>query len=84
MNTPYIPLEFYFCRNPGLAIPLIAFSTYGKPEYIKQQTMDYETMFIDELFNQQYKEIYEITNQHEYVKVYNYPKINIDFNNNLL
>jgi hypothetical protein len=23
-KTLYIPLEFWFCRNPGLALPLIA------------------------------------------------------------
>jgi hypothetical protein len=29
-TTLYIPLLFWFCRNPGLALPLIALKTVGR------------------------------------------------------
>jgi hypothetical protein len=29
-TTLYIPLQFFFCNNPGLALPLIALNTVGQ------------------------------------------------------
>jgi hypothetical protein len=39
----YIPLEFWFCRNPGLALPLIALQYHEVKSLPTQDLMVYET-----------------------------------------
>jgi hypothetical protein len=38
--TIYVPLQFWFCRNPGLAIPLIALQYHDIYVNLKLRTLD--------------------------------------------
>ena len=39
-TTVYIPLNFWFCRNPGLALPLVALQYHEVKIYISLSTSD--------------------------------------------
>jgi hypothetical protein len=45
-TTLYIPLQFWFCTNPGLALPLIALNTVGQKSI---QPKTYENCFRENL-----------------------------------
>ena len=45
-TTLYIPLQFWFCTNPGLALPLIALKSAGQKSI---QTKTYENCFSENL-----------------------------------
>ena len=77
VNYVYVPLTFWFCENVKLAVPLV--SLRSQCNYILRNIMDYDTFFINELFTEQYKEIYEMEEQHEYIEVYS-DQIKINFN----
>jgi hypothetical protein len=58
-TTFYIPLEFWFCRNPGLALPLIALQYHevkvnvefaAQPSSITAGTMGYTGLWVDYIF----------------------------------
>jgi hypothetical protein len=46
-TTLYVPLQFWFCTNPGLALPLIALKTAGQKSI---QPKTYENCFRENLF----------------------------------
>jgi hypothetical protein len=46
-TTLYVPLQFWFCTNPGLALPLIALNTVGQKSI---QTKTYMESFSKNLF----------------------------------
>lgn len=78
-----MPLKFWFCENPRLALPLVSI-IFPEPSYLYHSIgFDYDTFFINELFTEQYNEYYEMTEQCEYIKVYESPyKIDIKFKEN--
>jgi hypothetical protein len=45
-TTLYVPLQFWFCTNPGLALPLIALNTVGQKSI---QPKTYENCFRENL-----------------------------------
>jgi hypothetical protein len=58
-TTFYIPLEFWFCRNPGLALPLIALQYHevkvnvefaAQPSSITAGNMGYTGLWVDYIF----------------------------------
>jgi hypothetical protein len=58
-TTLYIPLEFWFCRNPGLALPLIALQYHevkvnvefaAKPAAITTGSMTTAALWVDYIF----------------------------------
>jgi len=56
MKTLYIPLQFWYCRNPGLAIPLIALQ-YHEVRINVEFEQNYNCCYADQAVNSDYSGI---------------------------